>query len=450
MVLQSRSIVFRARRVWQSDGVLLLDGAVLCRNGRIEAVARYADLRQLKGEVVDLGEVLLLPGFVNAHTHLRLTHLCGKLRPTKNFVGWLARIALRSRLSSRTTLRRAIAEGARQLLAGGVTAAVDIDIEALAAETLQKSPLRLVFAHECISLDPKRAAQTALRMMNLLEKQETIPLRRCHGLAPHAPYSVSRELWEALAKKIGERKAEEKRRWSRKDKPDGTDVRDNLSMSMASMPSFPPFLTLHLAESADEDEMFRTGRGRMVRWLRLFRVLPCTWQPPRCSPVAFLERTGILDTPGIAAHCGCADAADAAVLARRGWTVAFCPGTHEFFRRPPYPLEMLRRAGVPVCVATDSAASNTGLSLMEEMRRAARMFPALTPREIIEMATMIPARAIGWAADAGNITPGYCADFSAWTPCPEGTQLERSWFDGPSPRCAATIIGGEVVWKKSG
>ncbi|MCX8037082.1 MAG: amidohydrolase family protein [Candidatus Sumerlaeia bacterium] len=399
---------------------------------------------------MDLGGVLLLPGLVNAHTHLRLTHLCGKLRPTKNFVGWLARVALRSRLSSRAALQRAIADGARQLLAGGVTAAVDIDIEALAAETLRESPLRLVFAHECISLDPNRAAQTALRMMKLLESQEEVPLRRRHGLAPHAPYSVSRELWQALAKRIAGKKAQEKRPPSPNNKPDGADTAAASTASTTFTAPMPLFLTLHLAESADEDEMFRTGRGRMVRWLRLFRVLPRNWQAPRCSPVAFLEQTGILNTAGIAAHCGCADAADAAILARRGWTVAFCPGTHEFFRRAPYPLAVLRSAGVPVCVATDSAASNTGLKMMDEMRRLAGMFPTLTVREILEMATTIPAHAMGWSADIGKIAPGYCADFSAWTPCPEASQLDRSWFADPPPQCAATIIGGEVVWKKSG
>jgi cytosine/adenosine deaminase-related metal-dependent hydrolase len=355
---------------------------------------------------------------------LRLTHLKGKIAPSKDFVGWLARIALRSRLSRRATLQRAIAAGAQELLEGGVTTAVEIDVDGLAIETLRSSPLRLIFAHECISLDPTKADKIASRMMKKVADGKTEPLRRRHGLAPHAPYSASRELWEALARKIG---------------------RVGRVRQVRQDGSLPFFLTVHVAESADEVEMFATGRGKMARWLRMFGVLPKGWRAPGCSPVAFLEQTGILAAPGVAAHCGCCDDADAERLARYGWTVAFCPGTHEYFRRPPYPLERFRRAGTPVCVATDSAASNTGLSMMDEMRRLARLFPQLSAAEIVEAATTIPAQGIGWSNDIGRIEVEYCADFSAWSPSPETGHLDRAWFTGERPTCTATIIGGQVV-----
>lgn len=413
--MKDEVVIYRARRIFQPDGPLLGDGAVVCREGRITAVEPWEEARGKRGKVEDLGDALLLPGLINVHTHLRLTHLKGKIAPTKNFVGWLAKIALRSKLARRTTLQRSIAAGARELLEGGCTTAVELDVDGLSTETLKDSPLRIIFAHECISLDPSRAETIASRMMKHIAQQSSAPLRRRHGLAPHAPYSVSRELWEELARRVGQ------------------------------TAGLPIFLTVHLSESSDEVEMFEQGRGKMVKWLKLFRALPRGWQPPSCSPVAFLEQTGILATPGIAAHCGCANDADAAILARHGWTVAFCPGTHEYFRRPPYPLERFRRAGVPVCVATDSAASNTGLGMMEEMRRLARMFPVLTADDIIAAATTIPARAIGWGDDSGRIAPGFCADFSAWSPCPNGSCLERAWFEGPLARCTATIIAGEIV-----
>jgi len=422
--------VFRARKVYRSDGSLLADGAVICREGRIVGVERWTPARMGDAQVVDLGGVLLLPGLIDAHTHLRLTHLKGKTAPSKDFVGWLARIALRSKLSRRTTLQRAIAAGARELLAGGVTTAVEIDVDGLSAETLRGSPLRLIFAHECISLDPSRAEKVAARMMKMVEMAEERPLWRQHGLAPHAPYSVSRELWEALAREVGR---------------DGQNGRNGRSGRVRQSGGRACLLTVHVAESKEEAEMFAEGRGKMVRWLRRFRVLARGWRAPRCSPIAFLEQTGILATPGIAAHCGWADEADAERLARYGWTVAFCPGTHEYFRRPPFPLERLRRAGVAVCVATDSAASNMGLSMMEEMRRLARWFPELSAREIVAAATTIPAQGIGWGKEVGRIEAGWCADFSAWSPCCAGERLHRAWFEGEPPVCVATIIGEQVV-----
>jgi cytosine/adenosine deaminase-related metal-dependent hydrolase len=311
-----------------------------------------------------------------------------------------------------------------------VTTTVEIDVDGLSAETLRRSPLRLIFAHECISLDSSRAEKIAERMMKIVEKAEERPLWREHGLAPHAPYSVSRELWEALGRKVGR---------DGRSGQDGRSGRDRQSGGRACL------LAVHVAESKEEVEMFVEGRGKMVRWLRMFGVLPRGWRAPRCSPIAFLEQTGILATPGIAAHCGCADEADAERLARYGWTVAFCPGTHEYFRRPPYPLERLRRAGVAVCVATDSAASNTGLSMMEEMRRLAHGFPELSAREIVAAATTIPAQGIGWGKDVGRMEKGYCADFSAWSPCCAGERVERAWFEGEPPTCAATIVAGQTI-----
>jgi len=415
--MSADTTIYQARKIYRGDGSLLDNGAVVCREGKIVAVVPWAEMRRHKAEVVDLGDVLLLPGLVNAHTHLRLTHLKGKIAPTKDFIAWLGKIALRSKLTRRATLRRSIAAGARQLLEGGVTTAVEIDVDGLSTEALRSSPLRLVFAHECIDLNPARAEETAARFMDAIAQHEGEPFRRRHGIAPHAPYSVSRELWEALAGKIKARQ----------------------------VANLPHFLTSHIAESAEETEMFTEGRGRMVRWLRMFGVLPRGWRAPHLSPVAFLEQTGILAVPGIAAHCGCADDADAARLARHGWTVAFCPGTHEYFGRPPYPLERLRRAGVPVCVATDSAASNTGLSMMDEMRRLARHFPDLAAREIVAAATTIPAAAIGWGGAVGRIEPGFAADLSAWAPPCDGERFDRAWFEGEPPACVTTIIAGRIV-----
>ena len=417
--MSDQARVYRARKVYHSEGRLLDNGAVACRGERITVVAPWREVGDTQAEVVDLGDVLLLPGLVNAHTHLRLTHLKGAIAPTKDFVGWLAKIAWRIRFSRTKTAQNAVMAGARELLEGGVTTAVEIDIDCLSAEMLRLSPLRVIFAHECIEFKPSRAKKTASRLMDMVARLDTEPLRREHGIAPHAPYSVSRELWQSLAQELKVQ---------------------------------PTFLTVHVAESAEEVEMFARGRGKMLRRLRLLGFLARDWRAPNCSPVAFLEETGILATPGIAAHCGQIDDADARRLARWGWTVAFCPGTHEYFDRPRFPLERLRRAGVPVCVATDSAASNPpdgGLSMMDEMRRLASHFGDLATGDIVAAATSVPAQAIGWGKAVGRLEAGFCADLSAWAPCCGGDRLDRAWFEEEPPTCTATIIGAQIVTRKA-
>ena len=83
-------MMLKSRYVVPVDGPVVEDGAVVIREGRIAAVGRAADLHTTP--VIDYGDAVICPGFVNAHTHLELTHLAGKVPPSSDFVHWLKRL----------------------------------------------------------------------------------------------------------------------------------------------------------------------------------------------------------------------------------------------------------------------------------------------------------------------------------------------------------------------
>ena len=146
-------------------------------------------------------------------------------------------------------------------------------------------------------------------------------------------------------------------------------------------------------------------------------------------------------------HAGCLEPGDAARLAASGAAVAFCPGTHAWFDRPPHPLPDLLAAGVPVALGTDSAASNTGLSTALEMRELRRQFPALPASTVFEIATGAHlARARGpFGLLASSLEPGRPADLAA-AEVPTGPGDPREAFlREPAPNLL-TIAGGMLLF----
>ena len=215
---------------------------------------------------------------------------------------------------------------------------------------------------------------------------EALKLRRGGvGLSPHAPYSTVPELLRLSVETARRRK------WR---------------------------LTTHVAESALEFEMFKHGRGSMFDWLQ--RSGRDMSDCGRGSPVRHLERCGALNESMLAAHVNYLAKGDARLLGRRQVHVVHCPRCHFYFRHDPFPLRRLARAGVNVCLGTDSLASvykkrrqEVELNLFEEMRALAKNEPSLSARTIVRMATLTGARALGLAGQVGELAEGAYADLIA-------------------------------------
>lgn len=356
------------------------DAAVLVRDG---CVAQAGPWTQIKSnaddrEIVDTGDCLLIPGLVNAHTHLALSDLCGQLPRPKRFTDWLKAIVRHGRTRGPDAAAAAVRDGAARSLAAGVTTVADVSFGGAGAETLADSPLRCtvfveVFGHSRKQFEP-RLAMAAARAQGLAS------LGLAVGLSPHAPYSTGTRAYLAAMVEA------ERRGWP---------------------------LTTHLHETRDEIELYRAGKGMFARWLQLRLIL---WlggfKPPRVSPIQALADAGTLARPWIVAHGNYLDDAEMGLLRRNGSTVVYCPRSHDYFGHADHPYRRLLAAGVPVALGTDSLASAPSLSILDEMRLVAAR-DGTSPETLLTMATAAGADALGLGGVTGRLAEGEQADLVA-------------------------------------
>ncbi len=378
--------LLRARVVLPVRRAPIEDGAVLVSGQRIVAVGRWQDLaRHGKRHTHDLGEVILLPGLVNAHCHLDYTDMAGMLPPQKQFTDWIKLITTAKAEWEFADYRQSWLRGASMLLRTGTTTVGDIEVTPdLLPEVWRATPLRVLSFLEMTGIRARRAPEQVLR--EAVDKIVTLPtgLNQA-GLSPHAPYSTQPELLRQTAA------LSRKRRWR---------------------------VTIHVAESQQEYDMIRHRRGEMFQWLRRNErdMSDCGLG----SPVQHLHRAGLLQPNLLAVHANYLATGDAELLARRNVSVAHCPRSHSYFRHRRFPLRRLLRAGVNVCLGTDSLATvrkrprqEIELSMFEEMHELAQRESWLRSERILKMATLDAAAALGMAGRVGELTRGARADLVA-------------------------------------
>ena len=373
-------MIYRAKKVITMDGAPIEDGAVAVEGGRIADAGRYAELRPRRGgEVIDLGEVVLLPGLINAHCHLDFTALRGAIAPQRSFADWIVQInALRHEFSDDEFLE-SIARGFEEARRWGTTTIANIESMPGLLTRLPTPPLRTWWFAELIDVRPQ------LPVREMLEGA-----LRCHqgkenwlggfGLSPHAPYTVSPEL-SRLAKEAA--------------KENGV------------------LLTMHLAESAEEMEMFCDGRGRLFDLLRdLGRPMDDCGAGK--TPLAVMLDRDVIDEHWIVVHLNELAEEDFARLETSPrFHIAHCPRSSRYFQHRPFALQKLTELGFNVCLGTDSLASNSSLSLFAEMQTLRDSHPWLAPQRILEMATTNPVRALQQDRALGKIRAGFQADLIA-------------------------------------
>jgi aminodeoxyfutalosine deaminase len=350
-------------------GPPIRDGLVAVEQDRIAWVGGRADAGRPAGPVRDLGRGVLLPGLVNAHCHLELSHLAAvREQAHQGFVAWVEALVER-RSGADPALARAFTEAAiEELKTTGTVAVGDVSNALGHLGLLDASGLAAVVFYELLAWDPARAEvvleDARRRVADIARQGVRTPVR----LAAHGPYSVSPSLLRALAREGGP-------------------------------------AAIHLAESGAEERFLNGGDREWSAFLGRRGLGHVSFVPPQTTPVRYLESLGALHPGLVAAHCVRVDADERALLARRGVFVAVCPRSN---RRlgvgiPQVP-EMLA-AGVEVCLGTDSLASADSLDLLQDAAALHREFPALEPAAIVRMATATGARALG-LDDLGEIATG--------------------------------------------
>lgn len=360
------------------------DGLLVWRDdtGRIEAVGPYrslaGDYDLAPGRLCDLGEVELAPGVVNCHNHLDLSHMRGRTRPGLGFAAWLtSMLAQPMDALDRASLDSAVAE----LAASGTTHVGDITSRnpAMVDLALEHTGISVSLLFELFSHQPP-PDPTPDNPDGLPPLPEHAAVHaRAHGLP--APIVAGHALYSTHPETLRRAKA----RTLRHGQP----------------------YSLHLAETAEEVDMLATGSGPLFGLFRDKNVLPEGYRPPGVSPVRYAKDLGLLDRRTLAVHCVQLDDADVALLAESRASVCLCPRSNDFIGVGFPRLDALRKAGVPLCIGTDSLASNTDLDPWSEamfLLEKSRLH--ISVHEVLAWLTINGARALGMDRECGMLAPG--------------------------------------------
>ncbi len=402
--------MLKARYVFPVTADPIPDGVVVIEHDRIVAINEgvRAD------EAEDLGNVALLPGLVNAHTHLEFSDLPAPLaRPGVGLVDWIETVlAWRRRVAN--TVRRPVELGLEECARQGVTAVGEIAQPNWPTGAFERSGLDAMVFLELI-------APTAARVAPMLaQAQEHLALppspRIRGGLCLHAPYTVHPRLLAQTAEIAAARRTP---------------------------------LAMHLAESREELEFLRSGSGPFRQLLESVEG----WDAHAIVPgTRVLDYLRILSSAPrvLVVHGNYLDDDEIDFLSehRHRMAVVYCPRTHAYFQHAPYPLGKLLAAGVTVALGTDSRASSPDLSVLAEMRLVARRGWA-SPAQTLAMGTLAGARALDMNDRLGSLDPGKLANLAIVSlPDRDAEDPYALLFDSELP-VVGTCLRGSIRWAKS-
>jgi 5-methylthioadenosine/S-adenosylhomocysteine deaminase len=354
------------------------NGRLVVENGRITSV-----LGPGESPAVRFPGCAIIPGFVNAHCHLELTILRGFLDDL-HFSDWIPRLTdAKYKILSRDDMLVSAQLGALEMLRAGVTCVGEVMDLGTSWQAMREFGLQGVAYQEVFGPAPEQvspAVEDLKRKVDNYRKDETETLRV--GVSPHAPYTVSRNLYQAVNEYAG---------------------RERLR------------LTTHIAESRDEGMFVRWGGGVFAeRWAE--RGIPV--EPPGCSPLAYIDRVGLLRPETLLVHAVDVEDGDLQLLREKHPALVHCPKSNGKLAHGIARIAELRDTGITIGLGTDSVASNNVVDMFEEMRSAVFQQRALTQKldsldaqTVFRMATLGGAECLGLGEYLGSLDPGKRADF---------------------------------------
>ena len=381
-----------ARWVVPVSGPPIENGAVATFGGEIVGIGRARELQSsYLAEIRDYEDSILCPALINAHTHLELSPLKGRLSPSGSFVDWVrSLVEARSHIGPEEWMP-AIKKAVTEMQKEGIIAVGDVGnsdlIPRLSSKVDSNWPFRGIFFRELVRpLASENETDLDMPGANTIWIRDLhCPLR--HSFSGHAPYSVAPSVLKAI------------KAW---DQGHGL-----------------PF-SIHLAESGEEIEFLQTGMGPIKELLEEKGHWPLGYEIPKTSPVNYLDRLGLLDKDTVCVHCVHVDQDDISILAKSGSSICLCPRSNIFLGVGIPPVEALHASGIPLALGTDSLASNDRLSIFAEMACLSRLAPGLSPAVIFRAGTSGGAEALGISEKWGTLAPGKAAIFLAIASGPIG------------------------------
>jgi cytosine/adenosine deaminase-related metal-dependent hydrolase len=389
----------RARSVHPVTAPPIADGAVLVDDrGTIAAVGPHPIVpRPPHTRELEFPESSLVPGLVNTHTHLELTHLAGRNSNT-DFPGWIRTIRALKDATTPEEFSRSAEQGVRDGWARGITCVADTGSSGAVMAALSRLGGRGIAYHEVFGPDPRQVDASLAQLEQALSQLEPLVNPRVAlGISPHAPYTVSAPLYRAAA-------------------------------TLARREHFP--IAVHIAESRAETLLVRDGLGPFAEalWERGIAVAR-----QDCSPVQHLERLGVLSPETLCIHCVQVDAQDVRALRDAGAAIAHCPRSNSAHGHGAAPLPAVRAAGLRVGIGTDSVVSVGDLDLIADTRAA-----GLHGEDALRMLTLDGATALGLENEIGSLQVGKQADLAVFP-------FTVAYRPLPSVRALLTVVAGRVV-----
>jgi cytosine/adenosine deaminase-related metal-dependent hydrolase len=382
---EQKTTIYRSRWVVPVSAPEIDDGAVAVRGGVILDVGHSSHiLRTHRGEVMDLGEGILLPGFVNAHTHLELSALKGEVEAGDCFVDWVREVVRKRLALSSEQVAKAVSRQVGRLDSRGTVLIGDVANTLCLGHFLAKSDLRATIFREVIGFKSDDADDIFARSLSEI-RGGRMGKRFRTTICPHGPHSVS----PRLLKKI-----------------------------LAHVQADAGVTTIHLAESREEGLFIREGRGPFRRFLEERGAWDPSWVNCPQGPVSYLDGLGFLRPGTLCVHLVQADEDDLRLLARRGVSACVCPRSNSHTGVGRAPVKAMLEAGLNVALGTDSLASNQDLNVLTEAQYLYGKSPGLEPRAVVRMFTLNGAEALGWPG-LGSMSRGKEGRF-VWAPVSGG------------------------------
>lgn len=387
------------------------NGELIIDQGRIVDI-RSGVSESFEGVTHDASDSLILPGFVNAHCHLSLSALEGKIPHKKRFTDWIEAVVTGNKALAWNERVAALHREAETLIASGVTVLGDYLSHPELLIEYQALPFKQVLFLETLGFQQDVAGARAREVASLLQEHPGHGSHIRLGVAPHAPYSVSPELFRELRK-----------------------LADKMNC---------PF-SCHVAEVEEESRFLLSGEGDFRELLNKREMFDSQWSPPGTCPVQYLDRLGVLEgMTGI--HLNHLEEGDVETLALRNASAVFCPGSTRWFgRRRWLPVRELLDLGVAVGLGTDSLASNESINFLRELRLAEEMLPGLHRSEILWMATVGGRQALG--LEHYGLEPGQPADLIGFRIFDGNLDWWDIPFETDSPKVDFSMISGALIFE---
>ena len=404
----------------RKGAVVIKDDSIIFTGSKIQAesMPEFSDSQR-----TDLGNAVILPGFVNVHAHLELTLLRGYLEELE-FHKWIVKLT-KTKNHKLTTddLKLSALLGAAEAIRAGITTIADTGETAAAFNAMIQTGMRGVAYREVFGPDPNDAESNLARLKHDIREMQASETRLVKtGISPHAPYTVSAELYRQAARYSSE---------------EGLDI------------------CIHAAESKAEEELMLLGKGDFALSLRQRGI---NWVPPRLSSVRYFHSLGILEHAPLLVHCVRTSGEDLSVISESGSRIAHCPKSNAKLGHGIAPFREFEKAGAIMGLGTDSVASNNRCDMISEaqfcglVHRAADTTHAEPSAErLLRLATIDGARALRLDGLVGSLEPGkqadiICIDLSSIHNFPVNDPISAIIFSAEASDVKLTIVAGRTLY----